>query len=473
MNIPFIGPSYTSRSVNIDAQRSVNLYPEVVESQTGKTVMALYGTPGYKTFCTLPTSPVRGLWEAAGRLFAVGGNKLYEVQPDGSATERGALGTSSGYVSMADNGQQVCLVDGPNGYILNLSTNVLTQIASSGWRGSDRVAYQDGYFIFSEPGTGVFYISSLNDGLTIDTLDFASAEGSPDNIVGLISDHRELWLFGQKTVEVFYNSGNPDFPFERIQGAFIEHGCAAPHSIAKMDNSVFWLGSDDRGNGIVWKANGYQPQRISTHAVELAIQSYESVSDAVAYTYQDEGHMFYVLNFTNANSTWVYDAATGLWHERASGAGNSISRHKADSHSFVFGKHLVGDYSSGKIYEQDNDLYSYDGSPIVRLRSAPRIHNDLKFLYFSAFQLDMETGVGLDKGVQGSDPQVMLQWSDDGGHTWSNEHWVSAGKIGGYKVRARWRRLGRSRDRVFRVIITDAVKVAMIAANVEVSQGAS
>lgn len=472
MNIPFVGPSYTSRSVNFDAQRSVNLYPEVDESQQGKSVVALIGTPGLEVFCTLPTSPVRGLWACSnGRFFAVGGNKLYEVGKDSSVTSRGTLDTASGPVSMADNGTQLCIVDGPNGYIFKFYDNTLTKVTSTAWRGSTRVSYQDGYFIFNEPNTGTFYISGLNDGTDINSLDFASAEGNPDNIVGHISDHRELWMFGDSTVEVFFNSGNADFPFERIQGAFIEHGCAAPFSIAKLDNSVFWLGKDSRGKGMVYRASGYQPQRISTHAVELAIQSYDDISDAVAYTYQQEGHSFYVINFTGANTSWVFDVATGLWHERAyTTAEGTLGRHRGNYHSIPFGDHLVGDYESGKIYRMDLDVYSDAGNPITRMRTAAHVSQDLKYLFWSSFQIDMETGVGPAGSLE---PQAMLQWSDDGGHTWSNEYWVSMGWTGKYKTRALWRRLGRSRDRVFRVIITDAVKVVIIGAVAQIAQGSS
>jgi hypothetical protein len=179
------------------------------------------------------------------------------------------------------------------------------------------------------PNSGQFQITGLND-VTVDALDVATAEGSPDNLVGLISDHRDLWLFGTDSTEVFFNSGNADFPFERIQGAFIEHGCAAKFSIAKMANTVFWLGQDDKGNGIVLMAKGYQPQRISTHAVEQAIQSYGDISDAKAYTYQQNGHNFYVLNFSAAQTTWVYDLTTNLWHERVYMNQGSYERHRAD-----------------------------------------------------------------------------------------------------------------------------------------------
>lgn len=472
MNIPFVGPSYTSRSVNFDAQRTVNLYLEVDETQQGKSPIAMMGTPGLRLLVALPGSPVRGTWNASnGRFFAVAGSGLYEVSSTGSVTSRGTLSTSTGTVSMADNGNQLCIVDGANGYILNMTTNIFGKITTSGWRGSKTVSFQDGYFIFHEPNTGIFYICALYDGYNIDTLDFATAEASPDNIVGIISDHRELWLFGVTTTEVYFNSGNPDFPFERIPGAFIEHGCAAPYSIAKLDNSVFWLGSDDRGRGVIYRATGYQPQRISTHAVETAIQKYADLSDAVAYTYQQDGHSFYVINFTGADTTWVFDVATSSWHERAyTTAEGTLARHRANYHGMLAGSHIVGDYSNGNLYIYDLEYFTDNGNPITRLRDAQHISQNLKNLFWSSVQVDLETGIG---ATDSPEPQAMLQWSDDGGTSWSNEYWTSLGRIGNRKTRAIWRRLGRSRDRVLRLKITDPVKVVIIGAEAEVVQGTS
>ena len=246
MQFQFVGPSYQARSLNLDAQRSVNLYLEA--DQTGKNPIALFGTPGTRKVLTLPTYPVRGLINAGGTLYAVGGNHVYTIDTDYNATSIGTIGTSSGPVSLAYNGTQVMLVDGSAGYIC---TTTVTQITSGGFIATPKqVAFQDGYFIVIGSGQH-FNISALYDGLTWDAADFASAESNPDGLVGCIVDHRELWLMGEQTCEVWYNSGNADFPFERIAGAILEVGCASAYSVAKLDNSIFWLGSDDRGRGTV------------------------------------------------------------------------------------------------------------------------------------------------------------------------------------------------------------------------------
>lgn len=472
---PFIGPSYTSRSVNFDCQRAVNIFPVMSESGTSKNISALCGTPGLMTFCTFPTYPNRQSIEIAGRAFAVSGNALYEVFSDGTYLARGTLQTAAGPISMSYNASQICIVDGPNGYILNLTTNAFQQITSPGWLGADTVTYMDGYFIFNRPNTGVYYISEINDGTNIDALDFASAEGSPDNLVAVAAVHRQLFLFGTASIEASFNSGNPDFPFERIQGAFIEYGCIAAQSVTTTANTVFWLGGDAQGSGIVFMANGFNPQRISNFAVEYAIQQYGTLSDAVGYTYQEDGHYFYVLNFTSANTTWVYDISTNQWHERAYLSAGVYTRHRGQCHMYAFGKHLVGDYDNGILYQQALSIYDDNGNPKRWMRTCPHIADDLEYIFYDRLQIDMETGVGLSgsPGIQDTDPQVMLQWSDDGGHTWSNEHWVPAGKIGEYKARALWRRLGRSRDRVFSAAGSFNCKTFLINGLINPKQGAN
>lgn len=372
-------------------------------------------------------------------------------------------------VRMAYNGTTVAIADGSALRSFNPSTLALTTVSNNP---AECVEFIDGYFVFNHSGTGQFQISQLY-GTTIDPLDFATAEGSPDKLISLIADHRELWLFGENSTEVWFNSGNTDFPFERIQGAFIEQGCAAKYSVAKMDNTVFWLSSDDRGQGTVQRAAGYQPQRISTHALEFAIAGYSRIDDAVAYTYQQEGHSFYLLTFPTGNATWCFDASTGLWHERAwrNPLDGSLNRHRSSCHAAISGTNIVGDWETGYLYELDLDTYTDNSNPITRMRSCPHLASDLKWQFFNSLQIDMETGIGVASG-QGVNPQVMLQCSDDGGLTWGNAVWATAGgQIGATKTRVRWRRLGKSRDRVFKVTITDPVKVVMVGASADVAVG--
>lgn len=471
---PFVGPAYSARSSNFDAQRCVNLYPELSGSGTSKSVAMLIGTPGLLLWSTLTGSTVRGLLRFDDNtLIAIVGSNVYRLDRSGTATNIGSVTAGVTPVSMASNGSVVMVgTGGTDGYFIDPAAGTTTPIADPDFTGAGNISYIDGYFLWNVPGTQKFQISRILS-TAIEPLDFASAEGAPDKIIASIVDHREVWLPGENSTEVFFNSGNADFPFERIQGAFLETGCIAPNSIAKLDNSIVWLARDDRGHGTVVRAAGYTPQVISTRAVEYAIAKYAAIDDAIGFTYSQEGHLFYVLTFPTGNATWVYDSSTQEWHERAwRNTDGSYNRIRANCQVEFAGKTLVGDWENGNIYQLDLNTYSDNGAALVRIRQCPHLNATYFYQFFSRLQVDFETGVGLNTG-QGSDPQAMLSWSDDGGHTWSNEMVATMGKIGEYKARSVWRRLGKSRDRIFRVSVSDPVKVIMIGAAVDADQGSS
>ena len=413
------------------------------------------------------TGAIRQIYvPSTGRAIVVHGDKVYRLGSDMTYAQcPGGLLTKKGPVSIADNGTVAVLVDGNFGYVLDLTSNVITRITSDAFYGADRVCFLNGVFLFNKPGTQQFYWTSLYS-TDLDALDFASAEGSPDLLVSILVDHSEAWMFGDKSTEVFYYSGNPDQAIERMQGAFIEHGCAARHSVAKLDNTVFWVGKDSNGSGTVWRANGYTPQRISTHAVEYALQQYDDISDAIAYTYQQDGHAFYVLTFPGAEKTWVYDAATQAWHEREyrDPTTGLPTRHRSNCMAFYGGMHIVGDFEDGRIYHLDPDYYTDDGDPLVASRSSPVVSNSPARLVIKSIQVEVESGVGLESG---NDPQIMLDWSDDYGRTWSNQLFASMGKVGEYSKRVIFRRLGAARNRIFRVSISDPVKRVITWADVD------
>lgn len=473
----FIGPAYSLRSVNVECQRCVNLYPEINEIGTGEAaeIGSLVGTPGLRLLGTCGSGPIRGIYVAStGGMVIVSGSEVYRVNNGWTFTKLGDLVTNSGRVGMADNGTQLMIVDGAAGYIVSLVTATLTQIPSASFPGADTVGFMDGYFICNNPGTGQFFWSGLYDGLSWDALDFVTAEGSPDALVGVMVSQRQVWAMGARTVEVWWNSGG-DPAFARIDGAFIEYGCIAPHTVAKLANSVAWVGAGPNANGVVWMSVGYQPKRISNHAIEQAIQSYGDISTATAWVYQENGHAFYCLNFPNATTTWVYDVATGQWHERSwlNPSGN-FERHRAEVYAYGFGSHVVGDYQNGNIYALEQTTYTDNGLPKKWFRRSPHTSSEMKRLIYSKFQLDAQMGVGLDGSpTVGADPQVLLRYSDDFGNTWTPAGSRSLGKIGEYANRAIWRRLGSSRNRVFEVSGTDPVQITLLGAEVDVAQGVS
>ena len=516
MKTPILGSSYVARSINAADNRMINLFPEVIP-EGGKEPGWLQRAPGLRLLATIGTGPIRGVWAFASSssvAFVVSGNELYKIDTSYNATLLGSV-SGSGPVSMADNGTQLFVACDPDSYIYNNSTDVFSPINDPDFPGAKVVGYLDGYFVFTEPNSQRIWVTTLLDGTSIDPLDFASAEGSPDGVVSMIVDHREVWVYGTNSVEVWYNTGASDFPLQRIQGAFNEIGCAASYSVAKLDNGLFWLGADSRGQGIVYRANGYNGQRISTHAVEWHIQSYGNISDAIAYTYQQDGHSFYVLTFPSANKTWVYDVAAQAWHERASGNENQY-RHRSNCQMAFDSEIVVGDFENGNIYAFDMTVYADNGAIQKWLRSwraLPPGQNNLKRTAHHSLQLDCESGVGLDyldplgpveienlydlllledggellteagDGILLNEtewgmmqPQVMLRWSDDGGHTWSSEHWAPMGAIGQFSQRVFWRRLGMTlklRDRVYEISGTDPVKIAIMGAELILSPTAS
>ena len=451
----------------------VNLYPESTPSPEGKEAGFLNRAPGLRKLATVGTGPIRGLWQYGNYGYVVSGARLYRIDSSYNIKAIGGV-SGTGPVSIADNGTQMFIAANPDGYIYDASTEAYAEIIDPDFAGAVTVGYLDGYFIFQQPNSQIFWTSELLNGTQIDPLSFASAEGLPDNLVSLFVDHREVWLFGTQSVEVWYDAATTPFPLARIQGAVNEFGCAATYSVAKMDNSVYWLGADARGQGMVFKANGYAGQRISTHAVEYAIQSYEVISDAIAFTYQQDGHSFYVLTFPTAQKTWVFDAATGMWHERAGFSNGQYIRHRANCQMFFNREVIVGDFENGNIYAYDLDVFVDGDFPQKWLRSwraLPTGANDLKRTAHHSLQIDMESGVGVVNG-QGSTPEVMLRWSDDGGHTWSNLHTSTNGAVGEYKQRVFFRRLGMTlklRDRVYELSGTDPVKIAIMGAQLILS----
>ena len=451
--------SNQTRTEAANGSRLVNLYAEALPPDS-KTPVALYGTPGTRIFCHLPTNPVKALHRLNDVLHAITATRLYRIDRFGDSTEVGEV-DQTGPVSAATNGIDLVFVDGKKGYAYSPAKG-LRQLSGDGWYPANTVTYQDGYFIFNRAGTGQFFLSDLLS-TELDPLRFATAEGSPDDAVAVLSDHRELWVFGQRTIEVWYNSGDVDFPFERMQGAFVEKGCGAPNSPAKVDNSVFWLGDD----GVVYRAAGYQPIRISTHAIEARMG--DDNPDATAYTYTEEGHVFYVLTLPAKNLTLVFDVSTGLWHERSH---YLWGRHHGACHVYAYGQHLVGDFQNGLIYTMALNIYSDNTDEITRIAVSPPLHANRRRATMHRLELDMESGVGLVTG-QGDNPQAMLQWSDDGGKTWSNEQWAPIGRVGNYLTRVIWNRLGMFRQRQYRVQISDPVPIAILGAYAEVEDGRS
>jgi len=340
------------------------------------------------------------------------------------------------------------------------------------FEGGVTVDISDNYFVYNKPNSQQWAASDLLSPIT-DPLSFASKDGSPDDLVAIIVDRREVYLLGEMSSEAWLDVGSVPFPFSRIQGSSTQQGIAAAYSCARVGNSFAYVSKNNRGEATIVQMNGYIPQRISTHAVETTLVG-QDVSDAIAWTYQLEGHETYVVTFPSIGTnglTWAYDITTGLWHKWLyTNNQNEYERHRGNCCCFFNQQVLLGDYENGKLYRLSLSQYTDDGQLIRRLRRCPHITTDLQRQYFAELQIQFQPGVGLPVG-QGQDPQAMLRWSDNGGFTWSNENWVTIGKQGEYFTRAMWRRLGFARDRIFEVVITDPIKAVIVSANLKAEAG--
>jgi hypothetical protein len=467
----FVGGTYQSFSLTADAQRTQNLIPELIESNAGKNRYGFYGRPGLTEFADVGSGPIRCQWAGDGRLFIVSGSTLYEVDSGGSETSLGSVGSDAYPAQIFANGTDIFIVSGGSAYCHNGVTLASAPVpedpfALPGTPAADvgtasAGAFIDGFYVAVKPDSKTFFYSTQWNGLEWNELEFLRKEGYPDNIETLITSQSELWTLGDQTSEIWRNEGDADNLLRRDPSGFIHQGIIARASVARYDNGIVWLGGDTSGKCIAWRTRGFSPQRISTHAIESAWAGYSTVTDAIGFSFTWKGHPLYVLSFPTADKTWVFDVSTNLWHEWASGSG----RFRGRNHCYVFGKHLVGDHTSGKIYELSDSTYADDGTAITYERTAPYIHEEQHNLVFHDFTLEVEKGLA-------SSQDYTLEWSSDGGKTWSTPITAAAGGVANYNAQMQWRRLGGGRDRIFRVKSTAACKQAWIDAYLRVTAGA-
>lgn len=458
----FVG-QYLGRSSNVGAVRYVNLFPHITQDQR----VVVFGCPGLTQLGTLGGNPCRGLHVMGGILYALSGNGLYALNDTFTPSLVGTIGSVAGVVSMADNGQQLIIVDGVSGYVYTPSTGVMAQITAEGWPVASSVCFLDGYFIVNQSGKNFFNFSTLYDGLAWDALDYNAAEAAPDAVVAVASIFGFLYVFGSETLEIWYDAGDALTVFRRADGMLSNTGLLAPKSVAKVGDTgtlLCWLATSPQGSGYaVANAGGATMVRISTPEVEYAWAQYPVLSDARAFGYTIEGHIFYQITFPSANATWVYDFTTKQWHERQTGQ----NRHLAECYAFFANRHVVGSYLDGKLYEVRMDKYDDAGQAIQRELVSPTLgDDDTGLVSYQSFQVDMERGVGLASG-QGQIPEVMLSWSSDGGHSWCDEITGGIGAQGVYDLRVIFRRLGRSFRRTWKIRVSDPVKVVFLNAVVK------
>lgn len=456
-DIRCVGPSYMLADRKSAVQRAVNLYMREVEGVGEDKQVVLDSVDGLVEYLDIGAG-TRGNYATDTRWFVVAGQTLYELTT-GTAVSRGTLATSTGFVSMKHGRDQLVLVDAANGYVLNMATNVFAQITDADFRGSDWVEELDGYFIFVDPDTDQFYLSAIDDGSTLDALDFSSADAQPDDIVTHRVLKRELILFGTRSTEVWINSGDADFPLTRYNSTPIDVGAVGLRAVVNAADTLFFVGQTRTGTGTVYMMQGHQPVRVSTKAVEETLRSSTDISLCSMWTYQRDNAEFVGINAPGLTTTWVFDVATRQWHERAELVSGDWIARRDDQIVLFDGEHygIAGDI----VYRLDPDVYQLAGDPLVRERAWPHLVGpSFEPINYQSLELACTTG----SDTLGS---ITLEISNDGGYTYGSPLLKSLGAVGQWMQRVRWLFLGSSRDRVFRLRCSDAVPLTIHSAYVE------
>ncbi len=476
MIIPgFVGPSYVGASSNVAVETLYNWYPQSVGVPESSQIV-YYARPGLVVEYALTDSPVRGLFQQDERAFAVAGHTLFELFSDGSFVNRGGIIMKNDnpvtFNSSGMAGHQLYITSDGLGYIYDLNTNMLVKITAAGYP-TDTVmgTYLDTYFLTTKGSSAQFNISDLLDGLSWSSLDFAIRVQASDNLVGIIQFNKIIWLIGSLTSEPWYDSGAASFPYQSVPQVLIPFGCCAPFSIIRTSGAVCWLHQSERGQGIFVAASDYNPKRFSTYPVEAIWKTYPTITDCVAYCMIWEGHEFLVANFPSGKATWVYDFTESAWSNWSwwNAEAGQQERFRGWVHCQAFGGHLVGDWQNGNVYRLDKTVALDNADPIVWERTAPHLNSGRMMNFYANFLLDLEDGLG------GSTPNARLNWSDDGGKTFGTEIDMTMGALGEYPTRCRAAgNLGQSRDRAFRVRITNNVPPnGVLNASVDIVRGTS
>lgn len=466
INLPIVGGAYKDPNTAIACQTCINLYPEVTQ-EGQKVPAALLPAPAVNTlFDVNKTAECRGFAALSnGSVYAVYGNDLYKLNSSLKKMNNVSIdGTNT--VIIAENSRFACFVSDAAVYTLDMQTDEWAQYGEQLLYEADDVVTLAQRFIFNRRGTGqIFWTDTLST--NIDPLSFATAESSPDDITALKVHNKQLWIFGELSTEIWYPTGDNDLPFAPMQGSAIFAGCLLRHTIQRFGESLVWLANTENGNCQIVMAQGLQLQRISNHALEKELRGYDT-TDASAYVYQEVGHSFYVIKFPRANKTWVYDGATGAWHQRAIWRNDAFQQHPTKHHAMWRGQHIFTHESQVMILgltDSSRDVIGIDILKQVRERATHAVSRTQNMVRHNRLTLITQQATSNNE----KDPQVMLSWSDDDGVSWSDTRWRGLGKRGQYYRRTFWARLGASRNRAYRIRMTDSATLVITGAELEVS----
>ncbi len=472
----FLGPAKKGQSFMAANELCINWYLEPNTSPGAPNPYWMVPAPGFNPFASVNEAPGRGAFYQRGRAFFVSGFAFYELLEDGTTTVRGTVdndGLPATINANGDAGNQLWITSGGTGYIFDLTSNVLSTEGVPGTTVS-MGGFLSARFLYLDANTGAFYASALYDGTTWDATFVAQSQSGDPWRALVVTPDGLIRLLGESSGEAWADQGAQPFPFSKISNADIPFGIVSGFAWT-VDTAISWVAQNAHGPAVMVRATGYTPDRISTHAIEATIQGYADVSDCIAWNYEESGHFFTAFTFPTGGQTWVIDSATGLWSERAhwNVTTGTFSPSRVAWSIQAFGKTLVGDRLSGDIYEMSTAFQTdVDGAVIRRVRQPPRFSREQRRITVHELQLIIDTGQGTATG-QGTDPQMMLRTSRNGGKTWGPERWESIGLGGEWDTRVVWTRLGDARNFVPQFVATDPVPFRIVDLEFDYTVGAN
>lgn len=452
--LPFARNTYTGPGP-FSAQRLCNMYAETLPDDASQPFV-VRSAPGLVATYTVGPGPIRAMnADLPGRVYIVSGNELWRMPPDQDEAPSflGFVG-ATGMATIAVGPVNGCVCTGPDAYAFNHAGTEFRQISGDDWQGASSVTYLDGYFVFTSiEATSQFFVSALFDAEAVDPLDFAYSDGVPNVVRRGITHNRQLWLAGEGALEVWYNSGDSDFPFRPVSGGVLTPGTVSPRSVATIDNSVWWLGKD----GVVYRSQGYQAVRVSTFAIERIIKPYQLSNDNITVAFKHEGHTFVAITLDIATltpRTIVYDCATQLWHERASSSdGTNRWRVSAAGERDRF---LLGDSETAHLHVLDSEAPSDNGIPLYREATLPTLTAHGPRCFMPRLEVEAELATLHTPG------SLLMDYSDDGGQTFGPLRTATTSQ-----KRATFNRLGSYRQRVIRLRATGLLTLYGATAEIE------
>jgi len=456
MDLPF--HSYRLRSKKAAQTRLLNCFASV-QPPEGRSPTLIQGIAGIKPFATIASSPQRAGIQFQGSLYTLAGSSFVRIDSNGTVTSLGTV-SGGGRADIAKNVNQVAVLVAQNLWVYDGVT--FAQVTDSDFtsRGAKRMAVMDNYGAFIEPDSGRWFICDLADFKVYDALDFATAEGNPDELLSIESNNRQFVLFGEDSIELWDNVGGSGFPFERNPNGYVECGTGAADATCSADNTVYWIDQDR----LARRLEGNVARRISQDGVEQKWQDYSTIADAYSFSYVYDGHTFVVFTFPTAGATWVYDINTQEWHERQS---HGYDHWRASWVVKCYDRTFVGDTQTGNIGELSATTYTEWSRPLVREATSGVIQDNGRWMNHDRLELELDVG-NVPLTGQGSAPEIMLDVSDDAGVTFRARSNRSLGATGRYRHRVHWDRGGRSRERAYRYRVSDPVPFVVAASRLDV-----